>query len=116
MPVVKPYRRLTDPFVQDAVALMQRTDRSFDEIADGLGVTSFTLRRWYNELVTKKKKRQASSKRREVPAIIAEAETPEAKSARLERENAVLRKRINDLEIDRDILKKAAAFFAKESE
>ncbi len=34
----------------------------------------------------------------------------------LERELAAARKEIEDLKTDRDILKKAAAFFAKESE
>jgi transposase len=107
------HRKLTDPFVQDAVALMSRTDRSVREVAEGLGISTFTLRRWYNELVTKKKR---PSRRREVPTIITEAETPEDKIARLERENAALRKQVDNLETDRAILKKAAAFFAKESE
>ena len=45
MRVIKPYRKLTDPFVQDAVALIDRTDRSFSEVARSLGVSTFTLRR-----------------------------------------------------------------------
>jgi transposase len=43
-------------------------------------------------------------------------ETPEDRVHRLERENAKLRKQVERLEEDRAILKKAAAFFAKESE
>jgi transposase len=43
-------------------------------------------------------------------------ETAEHRAARLERENARLRKEIDQLRMDREILKKAAAFFAKESE
>ncbi len=43
-------------------------------------------------------------------------ETLEEKVLRLERENAQLRKERDSLEMDRAILKKAAAFFAKESE
>jgi len=50
------------------------------------------------------------------PRVDTEAETGEEKVKRLERENAALRKRVDDLEQDRAILKKAAAFFAKESE
>lgn len=113
MRVIRPRRTLSDPFVQDAVALMARTDRSFDEVAESLGVTAWTLRRWYNAIVAKKKK---ASTRREVPTVITEAERPEDKIARLERENAALRKQVENLETDRAILKKAAAFFAKESE
>jgi hypothetical protein len=43
-------------------------------------------------------------------------DTLEDKLGRLERENAALRKQIDALQMDREILKKAAAFFAKESE
>ena len=43
-------------------------------------------------------------------------ETPEDKVQRLERENAKLLRRVERLEEDRAILKKAAAFFAKENE
>jgi transposase len=110
---VRPHRKLTDPFVQDAVALITQTDRSFREVAEGLGVSTYTLRRWYNELVAKTKK---PARRREVPTVITESETPQGKIARLERENAALRKQVENLETDRSILKKAAAFFAKESE
>lgn len=42
-------------------------------------------------------------------------ETPEQRVARLERENAALRRENDTLRMDREILKKAAAFFAKES-
>jgi transposase-like protein len=43
-------------------------------------------------------------------------ESSEAKLVRLERENQVLRKENDQLRMDREILKKAAAFFAKEKE
>jgi transposase-like protein len=48
--------------------------------------------------------------------IAAGTETPEQELARLRREVERQRKRIETLEMDREILKKAAAFFAKESE
>jgi transposase len=118
MRVIRPYRKFDDAFVQDAVALVSRSDRSFRDIAESLGVSVYTLRAWYNEHVakTKKPKAKAAGRRREVPAVITEAETLEATNARLERENAALRKQVENLETDRAILKKAAAFFAKESE
>ena len=51
-----------------------------------------------------------------MPSVIVGDETPEAKIARLERELAAARHQISSLETDRAILKKAAAFFAKESD
>ena len=121
MRVIRPYRRFDDAFVQDAVALVARSDRSFRDIAESLGVSVYTLRDWYNQHVAKTKPKRKSKtspghREREVPAVITETETLEAKNARLERENAALRKQVENLETDRAILKKAAAFFAKESE
>ena len=49
------------------------------------------------------------------PSSTTQPETPEAKLARLEKENGELRRQVLGLEEDRAILKKAAAFFAKES-
>jgi transposase-like protein len=43
-------------------------------------------------------------------------ETPEQRIARLEKELGKLQRRNAQLEMDREILKKAAAFFAKENE
>jgi transposase len=45
-----------------------------------------------------------------------EERSPEARLAELEAEVKALRRRNEQLEMDREILKKAAAFFAKESE
>ena len=61
----------------------------------------------------KRSKKHSTSKAAAAPSG---SETLEEKVARLERENAQLRKKNDDLEMDRAILKKAAAFFAKESE
>jgi transposase len=49
-------------------------------------------------------------------AVAPAGETAEQKLARLERENTALRKEVESLRTDREILKKAAAFFVKESE
>jgi cell division protein FtsB len=49
-------------------------------------------------------------------AAAPEKESLEAKASRLERENALLKREVERLEMDREILKKAATFFAKESE
>jgi transposase-like protein len=63
--------------------------------------------------MSKRSKKARTSKAAAAPGA---AETLEEKVARLERENAELRKQRDSLEMDRAILKKAAAFFAKESE
>jgi transposase len=107
-------RIFDDDFKRDAVRLLERSDRSMVQIASDLGVHPQTVRRWYKELgMGKRSKKHSASKAAAAPSA---SETLEEKVARLERENAQLRKRNDDLEMDRAILKKAAAFFAKESE
>ena len=96
-------------FRAEAVALVTR-ERSISEVSRDLGMPMQTLWTWYNEDMAKKGKRQGAASK---PSA---SETPEQKIARLERENAQLRKQNEQLEMDRAILKKAAAFFAKESE
>ena len=103
----------SDEFKSDALALLERTDRSLSEVARDLGVSHWTLRDWYRKHSMAKKTR----KPRLVPVEKKPPEeSAEAKLARLERENERLRKENDSLRMDREILKKAAAFFAKESE
>jgi transposase len=103
-------------FRADAVALLRRSDRSLAQVAEDLGVAGVTLRDWYNrdEMVKKARKGKATAK--PVPAAVRKDESAEDRAARLERENAALRKEVDSLRMDREILKKAAAFFVKESE
>jgi transposase len=108
------FRVYTADFKRDAVRLLDRSDRSWTQIAVDLGVHEGTLRGWYKELgMGKRFKKNSTGKAAPAPPG---SETLEEKVARLERENAQLRKKNDDLEMDRAILKKAAAFFAKESE
>jgi len=106
----------TPEFRADAVELLRRSDRSLRQISEDLGVSKFTLREWYKreEMAKKPKKRQ------KVPAgkapLVLRDETAEERANRLESENASLRKENDSLRMDREILKKAAAFFAKENE
>ena len=102
-------RKYSQEFIDDAVALAQRSDMPFKQIGRDLGVSHWTLRGWYNKAEMAKKK----GKPKGVPAS---GETAEEKAARLEQENERLRKEVDSLKTDREILKKAAAFFAKESE
>ena len=111
MRVIRP--TYTEEFRQDAVALLKTTDPSFAQVARDLGVSSRSLRQWYKDSeVPKKSRKQGKAETTASPA----GESPEEKLARLERENQTLRKEVDSLRLDREILKKAAAFFAKESE
>lgn len=102
----------TNDFRADAVRMVRQGDRSLREVASDLGINHWTLRDWVrkDEMSRPKKNKKAAA----VPAP--EAETMEQKLARLERENARLVRKVETLEMDREILKKAAAFFARESE
>jgi transposase len=109
------YRRYDQTFKEDALALLRRSERSFGAVARDLGVPPSTLEYWYNaDMAKKRKQRPAAGK--SLPVGDPSAESPEEKIARLERENNALRKENDSLKMDRAILKKAAAFFAKESE
>jgi transposase len=107
------FRVYPKEFKRDAIRLVDRSGRTFARVAFDLGVHEATLRGWYKELGMGKRSKKSSAGK---PAAPSESETLQEKVARLERENAQLRKKNDELEMDRAILKKAAAFFAKESE
>ena len=86
-------RRFSPEFKAEAVRLVQSTDASLATMAQQLGVGKSTLVRWVNG------SRPAAG--------LAEDERSEL--ARLRRENL-------QLKMERDILKKATAFFARQSE
>jgi transposase len=93
----KQLRRYAAEFKADAVKLARRGDRNMREVARGLGIPYQTLYVW----VWNAEQEQG----RPAP----EGESPGEKIKRLER-------RVAQLEEEREILKKAATFFAKESE
>jgi transposase len=119
MRVGRPPRRRYDlSFQHDAVALLDQTDRSIRAVAEDLGLPQSTLYAWYNRAMAKKKGKLPSSKTSPSSSVMAtsDPQTDKDRIAQLERELEVLRKKNEQLEMDRAILKKAAAFFAKESE
>jgi transposase len=79
------------------VELVRASGRPFREIARDLGVADQTLRNWVD--------------RAEVDAGRAAGLTSDEKAELRE-----LRRRVRTLEMERDVLKKAAAFFARESD
>jgi len=103
----------TEEFKSDALRLIGRGDRSIAQVARDLGVSHWTLRGWVkNEHMAKRKQKGSGKAAAADPAT----ESPQQRLERLERENDRLRKENDSLRTDREILKKAAAFFAKESE
>jgi transposase-like protein len=92
-------RAFTDAFKADAVRLVKASDRGVGQVAKDLDLTETALREWV--------------KRAEVGA----GKGPPDALATVEREELVRLRRDNKrLLLERDILKKAAAFFARESE
>jgi transposase len=87
-------KRYTPEFKAEAVRLVQTSDRPVTEIAEHLGVTAKSLHEWLHAVRPDPPTRLTGDERTELQA--------------LRRENAQLR-------MERDILKKATAFFARES-
>ena len=115
MRVRKQRRSYDRTFKEDALALLERGDRSCGAVARDLGIPPSTLEYWYNAAMAKKRKQRAANGSA-LPVGDPSAEAPADKIARLEREVNQLRKENDVLRMDKAILKKAAAFFAKESE
>ena len=94
---MKQQRRFTKEFEEEAVRLVQTSGRTQREIAGNLGIGLSTLVRWIGR----------SRDRRAADPATATATDVTAELKRLGRENEILRQ-------ERDILKKATAFFARE--
>lgn len=91
------FPRYTATFKKDAVELVQSSGKPIPSIARDLGVSAQSLRNWVSQAEI-----DAGRGRGELTT----AEREELR--RLRRENKVL-------QMEREILKKAAAFFAKET-
>ena len=115
---VNPYKRYDDSFKQGALELLARSDRTLSRVALDLGIEPKTLRGWYNRAEMAKKGKLPPARRKTSSGAMAvpDPQTDKERIAQLERELDALRKKNAELEMDRAILKKAAAFFAKESE
>ena len=95
MPRTKP--AYPPEFKAEAVRLVESSDRSLSRIAKDLGVADQTLRNWVQHA--------------EIDDGVRDALTPNERE-----ELHHLRREVRTLRQEREILKKAAAFFAKESD
>ncbi len=91
-------RRYNDEFKRDAVRLVVEEGYSFKAASEAVGVCEQTLRAWHTKLAPQ-------------PKSCGE----DATVAELQAENKRLRKSLKRAELEREILKKATAYFAKES-
>jgi transposase len=92
-------RRFTDEFKSEAVRLIRESGRPVAQVARELGISDNVLYRWRNE------ERQVEAQGRTRQSVRAGQD----ELTRLQRENATLRQ-------ERDFLRRAAAFFARESQ
>ena len=91
-------RSFTPEFKAGAVKLCKVGDRTVTEVSKDLDLTETALREWV--------KRADASVSEAAPGAMTGDERDELRE---------LRKRVKRLEMEREILKKAAAFFAKEN-
>lgn len=94
-------RVFTPEFKADAVRLCKAGGRSIGQVAKDLDLGETALRAWMARAES-----EAEMKERGPTQSLTSAERAEL---------AELRKRVKRLEMEREILKKAAAFFAKEN-
>jgi transposase len=89
--------KYSSEFRRDAVALVHSTGRPINQVARELGLSHETLRNWV--------------KRNQIDR--GQGEPGELTTSQLE-ELRQLRRRVVELEAEREILRRAAAYFAKE--
>jgi transposase len=88
-------RKFTDEFKLEAIRMVDESDKTIAQVSRDLGINSNLIGRWKQELSD-----------REI-----EAGRVDDKDAEIAR----LRAELRDMKEDHDILKKAAAYFAKHS-
>jgi transposase len=90
--------KYSSEYRESAVAMVRETGKSIADVARDLGINEGTLGNW----VTRDRRRRGEQREDQLN------ETERAELVRLRRENAQLR-------MEKEILKKAAAFFVTES-
>lgn len=93
----------TNEFKQEAVKLCISGSKSIGQMANDLGIKKSTLYSWVN-----------LSMKDKLPEKYKVIENPRQRAKDLEQEVAQLKKALKRAEMERDILKKAAAYFASQ--
>src|ERR671933_207636 len=96
--MMKERKQFTKEFKEEAVRLVTEQGRTIGDAAQSLGVSPWTMSRWV---------KAARSEG-------ADAFRGQGQRTPLEQENFELRQKVRQLEEERAILKKAAAYFAKD--
>jgi transposase-like protein len=94
------YKRYDDDFKRSAIELLDSTGRPIAEIAGDLGIPYKTLERWRYQMRGRNRKPPAAN---EAP--------PDPQALELK----ALRKKLADVQMERDILKKALAICSREA-
>lgn len=92
------YKRYTKEFKQEAVRLAETADKPVTEVARELGIRVNQIYKW----------------KKEIEAKANEAFPGKGRQSGIEAELTQLRKEVERLRVENEILKKAAAFFARE--
>jgi transposase len=93
------HSRYPEEFRRETVRLVLTTDKSMAEVSRELGINYKTLGNWVRS-------EQTRQDRDLQPGALSENERVELKR---------LRKEVSELKVEREILRKAAAYFAKET-
>ncbi|MFQ5473133.1 MAG: transposase [Dehalococcoidia bacterium] len=92
-------RRFSKEFKAETVALVHTSEKSVGQIAADLGISESALRRWVYKA-----------------DVDAGNGNPDELKSDGKQELSHLRREVRELRMEREILKKAAVFFAKESQ
>ena len=99
----KPRRTFDQDFIDGAVKLVTQEGYSLAAAAKAVDVPYTTLRQWCQKQSAKE-------------SALGSPTSDKARVEQLESENRQLRKQLRQTELEREILKKATAYFAKESQ
>lgn len=106
--MARKYQRYTQEFKLEAIRLMEETDKPVVQLARDLGLRVNQIYKWKKQLEDKQDQAFKRTRKASQDKVVDEVD----KDAEIK----ALKQRIERLEAEKDILKKAATYFAKELE